>query len=291
MKRYLDIGGIQLCLDAERSLQSTHDLAPFYMDKTAFPDVTVRITWDWLHAKLPQTPPVGEDLIQIYYQEQDDKFCELAGGDRGALACTWYTADCREMVCFINQVNCQVLQDTERQILRMLPMREIFLRFGTLFLHASQIAYRGRGILFTAPSGTGKTTQAKLWQKFRGAEIICNDRTLTRKVDGAWRTYGYPLDGSEPVRSNAVNTLGAVVLLEQGRENQVQRLRPTKALPRLMRQVVLDCWSGEARTAAMELLITLMEEIPVYLLTCTPDERAVEALERKLMEDEVIPNG
>lgn len=174
----------------------------------------------------------------------------------------------------------------------MLPMREIFLRFGALFLHASQITYQGRGILFTAPSGTGKTTQAKLWQQYRGAEILCNDRTLTRKVDGAWRTYGYPLDGSEPVCSSAVNPLGAVVLLEQGRrENRVERLGPAKALPRLMRQVVLDCWSGEARAEAMELLITLMEDVPVYLLTCTPEEQAVETLEAKLMEDEVIPRG
>lgn len=292
MKRHLNIGSVTLCLDAERSLKSTHGLASFYVDKPALPDVTIHITWDWCHAKLPQTPPVGEDLIQIYYQEQDNRFCVLAGGDRGALACTWYTADCRKMVCFINQVNCQVPQDTDGQILRMLPMREIFLRFGALFLHASQITYQGRGILFTAPSGTGKTTQAKLWQQYRGAEILCNDRTLTRKVDGAWRTYGYPLDGSEPVCSSAVNPLGAVVLLEQGRrENRVERLGPAKALPRLMRQVVLDCWSGEARAEAMELLITLMEDVPVYLLTCTPEEQAVETLEAKLMEDEVIPRG
>lgn len=207
------------------------------------------------------------------------------------MSCTWYSSDCREMVCAVNTETCHVPQDNERQILRMLPMREIFLRFGVLFLHASQIAYRGRGILFTAPSGTGKTTQAKLWKEYRNAEIICNDRTLTRKVDGVWYTYGYPLDGSEPVRSSAVNTLGAVVLLEQGTVNAVERLRPTKALPRLMRQVVMDVWSSEARAAAMELLILLMEDIPVFLLTCTMDKQAVDILDEKLIEEGVIPDG
>ena len=58
-----------------------------------------------------------------------------------------------------------------------------------------------------------------------------------------------------------------------------------------MRQVVLDCWSSEARAEAMELLVSLMEGIPVYLLTCSPDERAVEALENKLISDEVISRG
>lgn len=291
MKRYLDIGGVRLCLDAERPLQPTTEVVPFYAEETQSPDITVRITWDWIHARKPQTLPAGQDLVQLYYREADWRCCELDGGDRGALARIWYRPDFSEATCTINTITCHVPQDQEGQILRMLPMREIFLHFGVLFLHASQIACRGRGILFTAPSGTGKTTQAKLWRKYRGAEIICNDRTLTRKVDGAWRTYGYPVDGSEPVRSSAVNTLGAVVLLEQGSDNRVKRLGPTKALPLLMRQVVLDGWSGEARTAAMELLLTLMEDIPVYLLTCTPEEQAVETLEAKLIEDEVIPHG
>lgn len=290
MKRYLTLGGLIFCLDPERPLRPNPELAQFYTAPQPA-DAAVRITWDWRNAKRPHTPPVGHDLVQIYYREPDFSYCDLDGGDRGALACTCYKPDFSEMTCAINTETCPVTQDREGEIIRMLPMREIFLHFHTLFLHASQIAYRGRGIIFTAPSGTGKTTQAKLWRQYRGAEIVCNDRTLTRRVDGAWRTYGYPLDGSEPVRSSAVNLLGAVVLLEQGPADRVTRLRPAKALPRLIRQVVLDCWSGEARTAAMELLLDLMEEIPVYLLTCTQSEQAVETLETKLIEDEVIPSG
>lgn len=287
MKRYFMLGGLIFCLNSERPLRATPDLRPFYTVPQPV-DVAVRVTWDWKHAKRPQTAPIGRDLLQIYYWENDFYYCDLDGGDRGALACTCYKPDFSQMTCAINTVTCPVTQDSEGEILRMLPMRKVFLHFRVLFLHASQIVHEGKGILFTAPSGVGKTTQAKLWQKHRGAEIICNDRTLVRRTEGVWRTYGYPLDGSEPVRSSAVHSLGAVVLLEQGSGNLVQRLRPSKALPRLMRQVVMDCWSGEARTAAMELLLTLMEEIPVYLLTCTPDERAVETLEVKLTEDEVI---
>ena len=168
----------------------------------------------------------------------------------------------------------------------MLPMREIFQHFQTVFLHASQIAIRGKGILFTAPSGTGKTTQAKLWKQYRGAEIICNDRTLTRKLDGLWHTYGYPIDGSEPVRSEKVNRLRCVVLLRQGLTNTIQPLPPARAVSLLMRQVVFDTWSGTARATAMQQLLSLVEDIPVFLLTCTPDERAVEMLEQKLKEIE-----
>lgn len=291
MEIMLRLGGVLFRFRAERDMIVGPELLPFIVAGEEKADITVEISWDWEHAVLPSGEMVGQDVILNYYDEGSVRCCITRGGPKGPVACTCYSPDFRRVVCTINEKPFLMPPKALGSVLRMLPMREIFLHFGTLFLHASQIAYLGRGVLFTAPAGTGKTTQAKLWQKYRSAEIVCNDRTLTRRVDGIWRTYGYPVDGSEPVRSNRVTTLGAVILLEQGRENTVRRLAASKAMPRLMRQVVLDCWSGAARTAAMELLITLMEEIPVYLLTCTPDERAVETLEAKLTEDGVILHG
>ncbi len=290
MEITLALAGLRLRFLTERPLYIDPVLNNFIISAEK-PDVTVRVSWDWEHLSLPDVPPLGEDALCCYYRQGDTLYCLTRGGVKGPVACTVYGPDCREIMCVLNEKPFQAPPQNLGSILRMIPMRAIFLNFGILFFHASQIACRGTGILFTAPSGTGKTTQAKLWQKYRGAELICNDRTLTRKIDGVWRTYGYPIDGSEPVRSNAVNTLGALVLLEQGPVNEVGRLPASKALTRLMPQMVMDCWSGEARTRAMELLLELLRDIPVYLLTCTPDERAVEALEKKLTEDEVIPRG
>lgn len=283
----LFLGGIMIRLISERDMVVNEELLVFQAPESSKADVTVRISWDWDRVLLPSSEPVGCDAILIYYVEKNSRFCITRGGPKGPVACTAYSPDFSDILCTINEKPFLMPPNTVSSVLRMLPMREIFLHFGILFLHASQITYRGKGILFSAPSGIGKTTQAKLWKKHMDAEIICNDRTLARKIYGEWRTYGYPIDGSEPVRTNKVNPMGAIVLLEQCNINTVQRLGPSKALPRLMRQVVLDCWSGEARTAAMELLMTLMEEIPVFLLSCTPDERAVEALETILMEDKV----
>lgn len=291
MKTHLDLGGILLCLETERPLRLPSELEPFLDRGVAAPDVTVHIRWNWLEARCPVSLPAGADLVQTYYREADCWFCELAGGDRCALARCCYDTDFSDISCSVNDVTCPVDQVTVGNVLRMLPMRAIFLHFGVLFLHAAQIAYRGRGILFSAPSGTGKTTQAKLWQAHRGAEIACNDRTLLRKTGGVWHTYGYPLDGSEPVRSGSVHPLGCVVLLEQGQDNAVQRLRPARAVCLLMQQTVIDGWDAHARERALELLMTLLADVPVYLLRCTPDEAAVQALETKLTEEGVLPNG
>lgn len=291
MEIKLRLGGVLFLFRFPRPRIIDPALVPFIVDTPELPELTVRLSWDWAHVRLPVVPMVGEDALLEYYVEPDARFCLTKGGPKGYVAAAEYTPDFRMVLCTMHDEPFLVPPKKLGSTLRMLPMREIFLHFKTLFLHAAQVSYQGRGILFTAPSGTGKTTQARLWKRHRGVKILCNDRTLVRRAEGLWRTYGYPLDGSEPVCSEESSPLAAIVLLEQGLTNEVRKLSPVKALPRLMPQVVLDTWSGEAHTRAMELLIEVMREIPVYLLSCTPDEGAVTALEAKLRKDKVLPFG
>lgn len=289
MEFCLQLGGLLFRFQSERPLTLGPELRPFLMEEAAGPAaVSVSVSWDWQSLSLPQTDPLGQDALLTYYAQGERRWCYLRGGPKGPIGCTVYGLACTQMACTINAEPFLYPIKAVGSILRMLPLREIFLRHQTLFLHASQISYRGQGILFAAPSGTGKTTQAKLWRQYRGAELVCNDRTLTRKADGCWRTWGYPLDGSEPVRSTAVNRLGCVVLLQQGAENRVTELRPARAAGLLMRQAVMDCWNSEARAQTLELICTLLQDVPVLLLTCRPDEQAVQALEAALIEKGVL---
>lgn len=60
----------------------------------------------------------------------------------------------------------------------------------SLILHCAYVRYQGEAILFSAPSETGKTTQANLWEKYRGSQTINGDRALIRKEDGRWTAGG-----------------------------------------------------------------------------------------------------
>lgn len=286
----ISIAGIVLRLESQRPLKITPEFLPFLAGESAKPDITVRISWDWKSSVILRSEPVGRDKLLIYYREGGYCYCQLDGGDRGAVAQTKYTPDFTQVSCIINTDEFDVPQDQVSQILRMLPIRQMLLGRNVLFLHASQILHEGRGILFCAPSGTGKTTQAKLWRQYRNAQIICNDRTLLRQEGQQWLTYGYPYDGSEPVGSGQVTPLTCLVLLRQGRENTITRLRPAKALSLLMRQLIIDGWDPASRSKAMELLARLLEDTPVYSLTCTVSEDAVAALEEKLRKEDIY-NG
>lgn len=285
MDTLLQIGGVRFLFNSDCDIIVEDTIAPFFSISKDVIDVNVRLIHDFSSAPLPQGPMLGQDLLMEYYRLDGRLLCLTKGGRGTYLSSCLCAPDLSEMTCWLNFPSGFPV-DTLGNLLRMIPLRRILLQRGVLFFHASQIALDGTGILFTAPSGTGKTTQARLWQRFRNADILCNDRTLT---DGR-TTYGFPVDGSEPVRSNLCRKLGAIVLLEQAPGNLIRRLRPRELLPKLLPQLVLDTWDPDAAAAASGLLLDLSLRTPVYLLQCTPDESAVQCLEQQLQKDGVISN-
>lgn len=290
MRINLELGGVAIGICSERELLVSSAMAPFVQSDPVTPDVMLYLTWDWENSFHPVMSSVGEDLLLEYYYERDVWFCESKGG-KAPVTCTCYKEDFSWMECAVNEKTFLEPPDSLEKIFRLLPMRAVFTHFKCLFLHASQVSINETGIVFSAPSGVGKTTQAKLWKRYMGADIVCNDRTLMRKKEGVWKTYGYPIDGSEPVRSAAINQLGCIVMLKQGPENRATRLGPGRAVRVLMEQAVLDCWNVQARVDVMELILEMLREIPVYELVCTPDERAVEELRNILVQEGVMTDG
>ena len=286
MEIFIEIGGVRFLFNSDCDIIVEDTIAPFFSTSKNVIDVNIRLVHDFSDAPLPTGPMLGEDVLMEYHQQGEHLLCLTKGGRGSYLSSCHGSPDLREMICWLNCPSGSAV-DTLGNLFRMIPLRRILLQWGILFFHASQIALSGTGILFTAPSGTGKTTQARLWNRFRNARILCNDRTLT---DGL-TTYGFPVDGSEPVCSGERCRLGAIVVLAQAQENAVCRLKARQILPRLLPQLVLDTWDPNAAARASELLLDLISHTPVYLLECTPDESAVQCLEQQLHKDGVIPNA
>lgn len=288
MKLTLLLAGIRLCFLVERTYEVDAALQDFIVPEVTAPDVVIHIRSEWSGLSLPESSLSGEDRICRYYREGNRWYCLTKGRTKEPLACSVYGQDMREICCCLNGKHFLKMPENLGSILRMIPIRAIYQQFGVLFFHASRICFRGHAILFAGPSGVGKTTQAGLWNRWRDAQILCNDRTLLRKAEGVWYSYAHPLDGSEPVGNSRAIPVDAVVVLRQKKENRTERLGPGKAVSALMQQLVIDVWNPEACSKAMEDLLDLLTDIPVYLLECTADERAVEILEQTLRKDEVI---
>lgn len=154
------------------------------------------------------------------------------------------------------------------------------LQKDSFILHSAYIRHRGRAILFSAPSGTGKSTQASLWAQYAGAEIINGDRALVRPDTGTVSGVFYA--GTSGISRNVTAPLQAVILLEQGSENRITALRPQEAFARLLSQCAYYQRDAASAARMTELAALLVTNVPVRQLTCRADGDAVRTLEEEL---------
>ncbi len=165
-----------------------------------------------------------------------------------------------------------------------LALPHVLLHKERMILHASYIQYGGKGIIFTAPSGTGKSTQADLWHLHRGAEILNGDRAVIGLRGNTPYVFGFPMSGSSPYCKNCSLPLCCVVSLLQGPENQIRRLNGREALKVILNGTYADPKHRSDIARNMDVAVNLLHHIPVFELTCRPDVGAVEALEKAIIQ-------
>ena len=222
----------------------------------------------------------SNNTISVYCKGDDIFRYASMGTDSGAM--THYSkSDSSKTETFIVERNYNVLMDS-RYMWNTIALSQIMLTKNVLFFHSSFINYNGNGILFSAPCGTGKSTQAALWEKYRNAQIINGDKSGVSVKNGVVYANGVPFCGTSNICKNVTVPLKAIVLLEQAKENSVIQLKGVKALQMLMQNIYLDMLAPDEQRMCIDLLIEIMAKVPVYLLKCTPDEQAVNTLEKVL---------
>ena len=155
---------------------------------------------------------------------------------------------------------------------------------NTMMIHASAVKYQDKAILFTAPSGTGKTTQAELWRDFVGAEILNGDRVFIKSTGSEERLYawGSPWAGSSPYIVNDSAEVAAIVVLEQAPENSLRKMDVAEAMMHLSSNSFLPMWDARCLEGMLGVMDLVLRKVPVYKLACRPDEEAVELVRREL---------
>ena len=149
---------------------------------------------------------------------------------------------------------------------------------GGIIFHSAYIGFRNEGILFTAPSGTGKSTQAELWREWRGADVINGDRSMIKSTGGISRVCSLPFSGSSGISKNVNLPLRAIVYLEQAPTVTLERIRGAQAFCRIWEGCCVNTWNRAELEKAYSTAEAIAAQTPVYRLRCTPDEKAVDAL-------------
>ncbi|MBR3811288.1 MAG: hypothetical protein IKJ16_03020 [Agathobacter sp.] len=150
--------------------------------------------------------------------------------------------------------------------------------------HAACVETAYGGILFSGPSQSGKSTQAKLWCKHRGARLINGDRPILSFKGDALYAYGSPYAGSSKCYLNESCQTKAIVFIKQGDQNQIQLLTPAEAFRRVYSSITVNIWEEEFVDFICEMSEKIVRCIPVFELECRIDKNAVEVLEEAIQQ-------
>ena len=156
-----------------------------------------------------------------------------------------------------------------RKIVEELVNDDIFL------FHGSVIAVDGQGYLFTAKSGTGKSTHTRLWREYFGcrAVMVNDDKPLLRLTDDGVEVCGTPWDGKHHLSTNIAVPLTAVCILERGEKNEINPVSAQEALPMLLQQSHRPAAPAQLGKY-LGLVNRMSKSVGLYRLRCNMDPEA-----------------
>ena len=125
-------------------------------------------------------------------------------------------SDTEEEIHYLTK--CRMFFSESQNTFSHIALEDLLLRRDAVVLHASYIDTIYGGILFSGPSGIGKSTQADLWCRYRNAKQVNGDRPILRRDKSGWKAYGSPYAGSSRCWLNRSSQIRAIVILGQGTE-------------------------------------------------------------------------
>ena len=154
---------------------------------------------------------------------------------------------------------------------------EVMPGWDTLLIHGSAVCADGAGYLFTAKSGTGKSTHAGLWRKLlkERVQMINDDKPLLHIGKDEVTVYGTPWNGKHHLGGNISAPLKSICFLEQAAENHIVKLAKAEAYPLLLQQVYRPA-EREMLMKTLQLLDILQDSVSFYRLSCNMDLSAAE---------------
>lgn len=149
-------------------------------------------------------------------------------------------------------------------------------KFGGVMLHASCVQYENFAYLFSADSGTGKSTHTHLWlKKFPEAEILNDDKPAIRYIDGKFYAFGTPWSGKNDESINTKTEIAGITFLSRGENNEIERIAGNTATIDFLNQTVRPT-NKNYMLQFMDILDKVLTEVPIYRLKCNMSLEAVE---------------
>lgn len=275
---HLNIGGLVIGLYVPKELIEASFLKDFCTPPGAHADQRVFLTWD-----ASDSASIGNILVRD---------CELIVCERDKDYVLAFPSFSR-----IREVN--LSKDGETAVFRCIypctdelvteffhALRHVFLylakKRGIYAIHSASICYQGMAWLFSASSGTGKSTHTNLWKELYNAELLNGDLNLLTLEDGRPVVHGLPWCGTSEIFSKRTMPLGGIILLKQAPSDILEELSPVQKTLLVMQRFISPMWAAQQLKSSVQFAEDLSEKILICRLQCTKNNSAAELAKSRI---------
>lgn len=276
---YYKLGGLTIKTDDFFDDYAKSNLSFYETNETDTADISFHIHTNCEHI----TPPCGSLIAEVnsrqWYMTTDGGYAfvdydrTLSDGIINMVVCAPDFKKVEAWFCPSSVLN--LPKDRRPYFMIHEVLRYALLPVGGTIIHASSLAYGGKGLLFSAPSGTGKSTHTRLWTEYMpGTKIVNDDMPIVRMHDNIPYLYGAPWSGKNTIHENVEVPLSAIIFLERGTTCELIPMDKMDAVWEIMKAVRKPIVPTLAEMN-LDVISRIVENIPFYRLRCDMSEEAV----------------
>lgn len=249
---------------------SDYQIAELPQDKKADLAIDVQFT-------TPAIRPVGNTLVRsddFLVMENEERYILLFPASPDLIEC--HMAKDASHACFY----CKNAKSDTYSYQLFHGIRFVYLFLARLhdkyMIHSASILYKGKAWLFSASSGTGKSTHTNLWKELYPDEVslLNGDLNLLSIHHGAAAIYGIPWCGTSGITNKEVYPLGGIILLRQYYEDRIERLPDHKKQLLISQRLISPVWTRGMLEEQLQFIHRLLPEITCFRLWCTKEQSA-----------------
>lgn len=234
--------------------------------------------------RLPNTPPIyRKPDILVFRQPSELESRLLILPDSQTAYAYLEETDSQHTEIYFNPAYTSLL-NTDTIFHSMLALEKHLVLQNSFVFHCSYLDFEGKAILFSGPSGIGKTTHTNLWCQYLPdqAKVLNGDKCLLSREGNTFYANGWPICGSSGICHNERREVRAIVLLQQAPDNRLIEEKKMLTFRRVLEQLTVNYWNREFTDAAMTFADSLVSTLPCFTYGCNISREAVDTLYQQL---------
>ena len=147
---------------------------------------------------------------------------------------------------------------------------------NVFIFHGSSVEVDGGAFIFTAPSGTGKSTHINILRRVYGEDsikYINDDKPFIRKNGNEFIVYGSPWNGKSRLSNNVNAKLKGIFIINRSENNFTRKIDAGEAVMHLIKQIHFPMGENNIKLGT-DLLFSMVKDVPTYLLNVNMDDSA-----------------